>query len=165
MGLFWNKKTKSASPLIHQSKYSNSSQSTSRSNPTNTSTSSIPVSPKNPMSAKNSPSNNIKPSKTPSNYSGISNSLVKKVLIKRLAVAKADDFSLLRQNLLDGNIMIVNMQPLVENTQDQLAVHNQLNWLKQYCVQTGGSVAKLKENLYLVTPHAQIKVDNQFSLN
>lgn len=61
--------------------------------------------------------------------------------------------------------MIVNMQALVDGSQDQLAIHNQINWLKQYCVQSGGSVAKLKENLFLVTPNNHVKVENQFNNN
>jgi SepF-like predicted cell division protein (DUF552 family) len=109
---------------------------------------------------------NVSPkSKSPPVNPASINSVTRKVLIKQLALVKAEDFSMLRQNLLDGNIMVVNMQPLVEGSQDQLSIHNQLNWLKQYCVQSGGSVAKLKENLFLVTPNIHVKVENQFANN
>jgi len=124
----------------------------------------VPVKNSSPVKSHSSSNGSIN-AKSPLVNPALNNSLTRKVLIKQLALVKAEDFSMLRQNLLDGNIMVVNMQPLIEGSQDQLSIHNQLNWLKQYCVQSGGSVAKLKENLFLVTPNVHVKVENQFANN
>ncbi len=60
--------------------------------------------------------------------------------------------------------MIANMEPLVADSPDPTMVHNKINWLKQYCVLNGGSVAKLKDHLFIITPNSHIKIENHREL-
>jgi SepF-like predicted cell division protein (DUF552 family) len=52
------------------------------------------------------------------------------------------------------------MEPLVEQSEDPQQIRNQLGWLKQYCVQTGGNVSKIKEHVFIVTPNNKYKIQS-----
>jgi SepF-like predicted cell division protein (DUF552 family) len=90
-------------------------------------------------------------------------SVTRKVLIKQIVLTKPDDFITLHRNLLDGNIMVANLQPFVNESKDPNAFRGKINWLKQYCIQNGGSVAKLKDYLFVITPNKHFKIESNLS--
>jgi SepF-like predicted cell division protein (DUF552 family) len=84
------------------------------------------------------------------------------IVIKQITINSSRDFTVLRHNLLEGNIMVCNLKPLVkiarEHNNNQ-ELHSHLQQIKHYCLQNGGNVAKIKESLLLITPN------NNYSLN
>lgn len=83
--------------------------------------------------------------------------------IKRITLNNSRDFILLQQNLLEGNLMIVNFKPLAriahQNNSDVSILQEQLQRIKKYCLRTGGSVTKLKESVLLITPNNLFKIE------
>ncbi|MHA1777222.1 MAG: hypothetical protein ACTSWC_10635 [Promethearchaeota archaeon] len=83
--------------------------------------------------------------------------------IKRITLNGARDFVLLQQNLLEGNLMIVNFRPLArtahQSNSESSMLHDQLQRIKKYCLRTGGSVTKLKESLLLITPNNLFRIE------
>ena len=84
------------------------------------------------------------------------------VLIKRMTLSSSRDFTVLRHDLLNGNIMVVNLSPLIKIARsprgDKRILKNQLQLIKQYCVQNGGNAVKLKETTLLITPNNQFRI-------
>jgi len=79
--------------------------------------------------------------------------------ISQIQLKTPTDFIILRQQLVDGNLMVIDTQELFHVTnqgQIQLLFEN----FKDFCKQRGCLVTKLKESLFLVTPNNQFKIDN-----
>jgi SepF-like predicted cell division protein (DUF552 family) len=89
------------------------------------------------------------------------NHTFKQLFIKRINLGSSGDFTMLKQNLMEGHIMIVDLSPLVNLSQspvgDQKILHNNLQLIKQYCVQNGGNVMKIKQNMIMITPNSKVK--------
>jgi SepF-like predicted cell division protein (DUF552 family) len=99
-------------------------------------------------------------SKINSNSGGIS----QKVFIKHVLLNSAEDLNLLQANLYAGNIIVVNLTALLEKqknaTDSGFSLQSCIGWLKQYCVKNGGSVGKLKDNLFIVLPNKNFSIHN-----
>lgn len=84
------------------------------------------------------------------------------ILIKRMTLSSSRDFTVLRHDLINGNIMVVNLGPLLKIARsprgDRSILQNQLQLIKQYCVQNGGNAVKLKENTLLITPNKRFQI-------
>ncbi len=81
--------------------------------------------------------------------------------IKQITINSRRDFIVLRHHLLEGDIMVCNLRPLikiVKNNNQSNELHNHLQQIKHYCLQYGGMVSKLEESLLLVTPNSNIIV-------
>ncbi len=83
--------------------------------------------------------------------------LEKRIFIKQIKIKSNRDFMLLRHELLNGNIMIVNLNNLVNlangPTKDRRPLQKQLNLIKKYCLQHGGSISKLNRGKIIVAPN------------
>lgn len=91
----------------------------------------------------------------------------KEVQIKQITINSNRDFTVLRQNLLAGNLMICNLQHLVKIAKadrKNQELHNSLQQIKHYCIQNGAMVSKLEESLLLVTPNSDFMI-NQLKTN
>ena len=95
------------------------------------------------------------------------NRLTNSIYIKQIAIHSNSDFTILKHNLLDGHIMVVNLAPLVQIAKglqgsggNKQILHNQLQQIKKYCLQHGGNVTKLKESILLITPNEKFKLSN-----
>lgn len=97
-------------------------------------------------------------SKSNPNLGGLS----QKVFIKNILLNSAEDLNLLQANLYAGNIIVVNLCALLEKEHSvpgsELNLQTCINWLKQYCVKNGGSVGKLKDNLFIVLPNKNFSI-------
>ncbi len=86
------------------------------------------------------------------------------IYIKQIAIHSNNDFTVLKHNLLDGHIMVVDLSPIVriakgiQDSGDKQILHNQLQLIKKYCLQHGGNVSKLKESILLITPNENFKL-------
>ncbi|MCF2139417.1 MAG: hypothetical protein K9W44_05110 [Candidatus Lokiarchaeota archaeon] len=85
------------------------------------------------------------------------------LFIKQITLNGSRDFALLQHNLLDGNLMIVNLKPLLRIAKGQKSessvLQDQLQKIKKYCLRTGGNVIKLKECTLLITPNHLFKIE------
>ncbi|MHA1583728.1 MAG: cell division protein SepF [Promethearchaeota archaeon] len=94
-----------------------------------------------------------------------SNSLQHTRFIKQITIHSSHDFKILRQNLLNGDIVVCDLTPLREIARGQNSANNELQnslqQIRRYCLQNGGSVAKLEENFLLITPNTNIRILNQ----
>jgi SepF-like predicted cell division protein (DUF552 family) len=88
----------------------------------------------------------------------------KEMYVKQITLGASQDFTLLRQDLLNGNVMVVDIMPLLEIAQqhqgDRHIVQSQLQQIKNYCLQNGGSVLKIKPGLLLVTPNRRFRINH-----
>jgi len=79
------------------------------------------------------------------------------IFVKQMVLNSARDFILLKQELMQGNLMVVNLQNLVKiaqgPTKDRRPLRSQLNLVKKYCMQYGGSIMKLKKGMIVVSPN------------
>ncbi len=84
--------------------------------------------------------------------------------IKQINLTSSRDMVILRNDLLEGNIMVVNLRIFFDDPQNQkelqLSLHTLLQQIKQYCLKTGGSVLKLKEHLLIITPNNQFILEH-----
>ncbi len=84
------------------------------------------------------------------------------IFIKQITLRSAQDFLLLKHELIKGNIMVVNIERLVKiangPTKDNRPLRQQLQYMKKYCLQYGGTMAKLKSGLLLVSPNPKIEL-------
>ncbi len=91
-----------------------------------------------------------------------SHQLAKELYIKQITLNSSRDYPLLQHNLLDGHIMVVNLQPLAKianrESPGSTTLHVQLQKIKRYCLKNGGSVVKLQEGTLLITPNNQFKI-------
>jgi SepF-like predicted cell division protein (DUF552 family) len=79
--------------------------------------------------------------------------------ISQITLKTPQDFTLLRDQLLSGNIMVVDTQLLFQCTnqgQIQLLFEN----FKDFCKRNGCIATKLKESMFLITPNNHFKIDN-----
>lgn len=86
-----------------------------------------------------------------------------KSFIKQILLRNIEDLRLLQRNLMAGNIMIVNLEPLVNlkpSNKSMLTLQSQLTWFKQYCVKFGGSVGRLHDYVFIVTPNRNFIIHN-----
>lgn len=88
--------------------------------------------------------------------------LTQEIHIKQIKISNNKDFMVLRQNLLAGHIMICNLNPLFEITQ-QKSLNYQKNYqnlqlIKRYCIENGGSISKLQEHILIITPNHEVKI-------
>ena len=102
-------------------------------------------------------------SNQPNNVSKIS----RLIHIKKINLAKSRDFLVLRQNLNQGNIMICNLNPLFRSSKltsnENQNNYQQLQQIKRFCMQSGGSVSKIDDHLLLITPNKNIKIQQSTS--
>ena len=84
------------------------------------------------------------------------------IFLKQMVLNSARDFTLLKQELMQGNLMVVNMESLVKiaqgPTKDRRPLRSQLNLIKKYCMQYGGSMMKLKKGVIVVSPNEEFDV-------
>ncbi|WP_371801651.1 hypothetical protein [Candidatus Lokiarchaeum ossiferum] len=100
---------------------------------------------------------------TKKKQSGLSSRYNKEVHIKQITINSHRDFTVLRHNLLDGNIMICNLKPLVKIAKKDRTnqdLHNSLQKIKHYCIQNGAMVSKLEESLLLITPNSDFMINS-----
>ncbi len=97
------------------------------------------------------------------------NGITNSIYIKQIAIHSNSDFTTLKHNLLDGHIMVCDLNPLVRIAKglqgsssggNKQMLHNQLQQIKKYCLQHGGNVTKLKESILLITPNIHFKLQN-----
>ena len=85
----------------------------------------------------------------------------KKIHIKQFSISSANDFLLLRRELIEGNIMVVNLKSLIQTAtgiqQNREPLQKQLQLIKQYCTQHGGSASKIQDDLIVITPNSNIR--------
>jgi len=91
--------------------------------------------------------------------------LTNSIYIKQIAIHSNSDFTILKHNLLDGHLMIVDLNPLVRIAKgleggNKQILKNQLQLIKKYCLQHGGNVTKLKDSILLVTPNENFKLNH-----
>jgi SepF-like predicted cell division protein (DUF552 family) len=89
--------------------------------------------------------------------------LGQKAYIKQISLRNIEDLRLLQRNLMAGNIMVVNLEPLVNlkpSNKSMLTLQSQLAWFKHYCLKFGGSVGRLHEYVFIVTPNRTYEMNN-----
>ena len=73
------------------------------------------------------------------------------------------DFPVLKHNLLEGNVLVVNLRPLIKIAKskggDTQALNQQLQNIKNYCLQYEGSVSKIHDSMLLITPNKQYVIE------
>ena len=88
--------------------------------------------------------------------------ITRTIHIKKINLSKSRDFLILRQNLNQGNIMICNLNPLFRSSKltsnENQNNYQQLQQIKRFCLQSGGSVSKIDNHLLLITPNKNIKI-------
>lgn len=104
-------------------------------------------------------------------YTHFTSRLINSIYIKQIAIHSNSDFTILKNNLLDGHIMVCDLGPLIkiakglqssggERGGNKQILHNQLQQIKKYCLQHGGNVTKLEESILLITPNENFKLYN-----
>lgn len=79
--------------------------------------------------------------------------------ISQIILKTPQDFTLLRDQLISGSIMIVDTQLLFQST-NQGQITLLFENFKDFCKRNGCLVTKLKESLFLITPNNHFKIDN-----
>jgi len=82
--------------------------------------------------------------------------------IKQITINSTRDCTVLRQKLLDGNVIICNLKPLIRSVKKDRTnreLHNSLQRIKNFCLKYGGKVSKLEESFLLVTPNSNFSIN------
>ena len=69
------------------------------------------------------------------------------------------DVNTIMNELADGNIMILNAEPLLAHeTNSMLEVKRAIDQLRGYCREVGGDIKRLGDYMLVVTPNHQYKI-------
>ena len=69
------------------------------------------------------------------------------------------DVELIRKDLLDGNIMVLNAEHLLESN-SVLELKRAIDQLRGSCKELGGSIGRIGDRLLIITPNPYIKINN-----
>ncbi|MHA1728758.1 MAG: cell division protein SepF, partial [Promethearchaeota archaeon] len=80
--------------------------------------------------------------------------------VKMIEFSSFDDVDTIKNDLENGNIMILNAQKLLKcKTTSVLELKRTIDALKGHCGRLGGSIARLGDNMLILTPNAYIRIN------
>lgn len=70
-----------------------------------------------------------------------------------------DEIDNIKENLADGNIIILNANALLENHKDKLLeIKRAIELLRSFCREIGGSIGRIGDNFLIMTPNPYIRI-------